>query len=97
MDKFKWDLVYNKAKELKNDISKMLDEREKIMAKKQSTGGVDYRLKSKNESLKKEINQLEKVIYLYENNDVSVKSVPDKEKRKRILQIRPFINESKKT
>ena len=34
MDKFKWDIVYNKAKDLKNDISKMLDEREQIMAKK---------------------------------------------------------------
>merc|ERR1711935_566396 len=97
MDKYKWDLVYNQAKSFKKEIAAMLDERKALSDKQQPTGGIDHRLKSKSEQLRKELNSLEKIVYFYENNDESVKDVSDKDKKKRASTIKPFIEECKHT
>jgi len=40
---------------------------------------------------------LEKIVYFYESNDESVRDVSDKDKKKRLASIKPFIQECKQS
>lgn len=65
-----FDKFYDDVKKIENlekEISKQLKEREILIGKGQSTGKVDYFLKTQGDSVKFEVNALSKTAYLYQS------------------------------
>ena len=73
MDNFNDD--FNKAVELQSNLSGNLLERKQLILKGNSTGRVDYRLKGGVESLKNDLKQLQKIAYLYKNDNIKYKGI----------------------
>ena len=95
MDPFNQD--FNKADNLQAELSGILTERSQLVSKGQTTGRVDYRLKSGIESLKSELKSMEKISYLYSNDNSRYKNVSQSEKNKRIAKIATFKEKSDNT
>ena len=95
MDPFNQD--FNKADNLQAELSGILTERTQLVSKGQTTGRVDYRLKSGIESLKQELKSMEKISYLYSNDNSRYKNVSQSEKNKRIAKIATFKEKSDNT
>ena len=96
LDQYNQDLV--KAQKLQDELYSCLEERNSQLSKGQTTGRVDYRLKGGLETLKQEMKNLEKLAYLYQNdNDNKYKNVSAKEKTKRIMSISELKKKSDKT
>ena len=66
---------FTRAQGIHSSISKLFKERQQASENKQPTGKFDYRIKSSMESLKQEIGGLEKLKYLYEENDAKYASI----------------------
>lgn len=65
-----FDKFYDDVKKIENldkEITKQLKEREILQGKAQSTGKIDYFLKTQGDSIKYEINALQKTSYLYQS------------------------------
>ena len=60
---------FQRCQEIKTKMDSLYEERRAAEAAKKPTSTVDYRLKSEAAKLTKEVTGLEKLIYLYENND----------------------------
>ena len=95
MDSFNTD--FTKALNLQEELQGNILERKQLILKGNSTGRVDYRLKGGIDSLKNEMKQLEKISYLYSNDNAKYKGISSKEKTKRIEMVKGFISKSNKT
>ena len=67
VDRYQDDL--KRAKGINDDLTKTFKERQELQKQGKPTGRFDYRLKSDLDKLKLEIVALDKLIYLYQNND----------------------------
>lgn len=59
---------YNRASKHYEELLTFIEERTELKNKKEGTGRVDYRIKGTLESLKTDMRSLEKIQYLYKNN-----------------------------
>lgn len=69
MDRYKEDL--DRTKDIQKKVQMFMQERQQAEAAGKSTSSIDYKLKAENAKLTKEIINLEKLIYEYENPNVS--------------------------
>ena len=84
------------SQNLNNQIKQAFEDRKATSAKGQSTGRLDYSLRSQLDRFKVEITGLEKLLYLYENNNANIPSnVTDKMKKSRISELNKFLPAAK--
>ena len=79
--------------EMLREINAIYKERQDLAEQKKPTGKFDYKLKSKIESVKKEINGLEKMQYLINNNDSKYEGLSSNEKSKRVKKLENMIED----
>ena len=95
MDQYQQD--FKKADNLHQELVDSLKDRAESITKGQSVGRVDYKLKSGIESIKQEMKHLEKLSYLYSNNDPKYSNVSQKEKQKRMAAVSQLKTKSDRT
>ena len=79
------------------ELSQLFAERQQAAEEKKTTAKFDYQLKRKLDALKPEIVAMEKLLYLYENNDKQYASLNSVEKSKRIKTLKASLKEWKAT
>ncbi|CDW77210.1 syntaxin 8 [Stylonychia lemnae] len=85
LDRFAED--YKKLETLERSIKENLKERLLLQKQGQSTGRVDYLLRSHSDNIKDDVKNFEKLIYLYQNEGHKYPELSEKEKQKRIQKI----------
>ena len=82
MDAFPQDIA--RANQLYKELITLNEERQKLVKSKSATGRVDYRIKGSIASMNTELTSLSKVVYLYQNDQISKKQyghIKDKQVR----------------
>jgi len=75
-----------------------LDERKQVDSQGKSTSAIDHKLKSENFKLTKEVVTMEKLVYEYENPNVSkYDNIDSGTKKKRVKELKPLLNSWKTT
>lgn len=74
-----------------------MKERQQAEAAGKSTATVDYKMKAESGKLTKECTNMDKLVYEYENNVAKYESIPDGTKRKRIKELKPLLDQWKKS
>lgn len=79
-------------------MDNFINERKNIEAQGNSTSAIDHKLKAEYFKLTKEVTQLEKLVYEYENPNVTKHSgVSNDQKNKRLKELKPLIDTWKKS
>ena len=66
-DTFPQDL--SRAQDISKELNTIWEERQQKVTAGQSTGRFDHKIKAKDNELKSEVTNIEKLIYFYQNND----------------------------
>ena len=66
------------------EATQMFNERQDLVAQKKPVGKVDYKLNSKVKSLQQDVQALEKLHYLYNNDDAKYNAINAREKARRV-------------
>ena len=96
IDRYKEDL--DRCKVSHKKLEGFFEERKQIEAQGKSTSGVDHKLKSEQFKLTKEVTTMEKLVYEYDNPNVTKYDKIDQgTKKKRIKELKPLIENWKRT
>ena len=96
VDRYKEDL--ERCKDSHKKLESFFTERKQIESQGRSTTGIDHKLKSENFKLTKEVVNMEKLVYEYENPNVSkYDGIDAGTKKKRIKELKPLIDNWKKS
>ena len=96
VDRYKEDL--KRTKGIHSQLETFINDRKNIEAQGNSTSAIDHKLKAEYFKLTKEVTQLEKLVYEYENPNVTRHSaISGDQKNKRLKELKPLIESWKKS